>query len=147
GVSAAYQNAIIAAENFYQSHITTSETLYFNFATASGGFVAENQFYWIPNVSYATLKSALASHATSADDQAAVASLPASDPSGGQGFNITVDLAEALGLTNVNLQQYAGTVDLNSSLAYFYNQQSPVAGQYDAVSTLEHEISEGMGRI
>ena len=147
GVSAAYQNAIIAAENFYQSHITTSETLYFNFDTASGGFVGENQFYWITNVPYATLKSALAGHATSADDQAAVASLPASDPSGGHGFNITVDLAQALGLTNVNLQQYAGTVDLNSSLAYFYNQQSPVAGQYDAVSTLEHEISEGMGRI
>jgi hypothetical protein len=51
GVSAAYQNAIIAAENFYQSHITTSETLYFNFDTASGGFAGENQFYWIPNVS------------------------------------------------------------------------------------------------
>ena len=76
-----------------------------------------------------------------------MASLPASDPSGGQGFNITVDLAEALGLTSVNLQQYAGTVDLNSSLAYFYNQKNPVTGEYDAVSTLEHEISEGMGRI
>ena len=120
-VSASYQSAIIAAENFFQSHITTSETLYFNFDTASGGFVGENTFYWITNVPYTTLKNALASHATSADDQAAVASLPANDPSGGQGFNITVDLAEALGLTSVNLQQYAGTVDLNSSLAYFYN--------------------------
>ena len=101
-VSQSYKNAIISAENFYQSHLSNSVTLNFTFDTknaGANGFVASNSFSTF-HLSYASLKSALTSHATSADDAAAVASLPSSDVSGGKGFDIPGGLAEALGLVN-----------------------------------------------
>lgn len=147
-VSAQYQNAIIAAEQFLETNITNSVTINVTFSTqnaGTSGFVGENSWFY-QTVSYATLKSALASHATSANDQAAVAALPATDPSNGAGFAVTNALAKALGLMNANGSETDDTVYLNSADSYFYSQSSPVAGEFDATSTLEHELTEAMGR-
>jgi hypothetical protein len=147
-ISQNYVNAIIGAENFYQGQISTSLMLDFTFGLANGGvngFVGENNQNGL-NVSYATLKSALISHATSANDAAAIGSLPTTDITFGQGFFIPDALAQALGLSPTIAPGTDDTVFLNSADSYFFNQSSPVAGEFDAVSTLEHEISEGMGR-
>jgi hypothetical protein len=95
GVTGAYVSAITAAENYFQSHFSNSVTLYMNFGLQSLGpnFASENSFY-ITQVSYSALKSALASHATTADDAAAVASLPSTDPSGGAGLYFDARHAE-----------------------------------------------------
>lgn len=148
-VSQAYQSAIIAAENYFQQRISSSVTLNFTFDTlngGTGGFVGSNSFSTY-HASYASLRSALASHVSSADDAAAVAALLSRDITGGAGFDIPAGLAEVLGFVSATGAGYSDTTYLNSAYSYFYNQNSPVAGAYDAVSTLEHEISEGMGRV
>jgi hypothetical protein len=147
-VSAQYQSAIVAAETFLETNITNAVTINETFSTenaGTNGFVGENSWFYT-NVSYATLKNALTSHATSANDLAAVASLPTTDPSNGAGFAVTNALAKALGLMPANGTEQDDTVYLNSADSYFYNQSSPVAGEYDATSTLEHELTEAMGR-
>src|SRR6516164_4228015 len=75
-VSAAYRSAIIAAENVFQSHFTNSVTINESFSTASGNFVAENSAFYLAET-FSALRSALTSHATTADDSAAASVLNA----------------------------------------------------------------------
>jgi hypothetical protein len=141
GVTAALQDAVIAAENFYQTHFSNAVTLNmsFNLAPLSSQFSAQNDFYNIDHVSYATLVGALTAHATTADQLAAVASLPATDPSGGAGFSVPAGMAEILGLRGSD-NTTDDSIVLNSNMSWTYGA--------DAVGVLEHEISEGaMGRI
>ena len=141
-VTQAYKNDILAAEQDIASHWTNSVTINVTFdAQAEGlnGNLASNGFSLIEGVSYTTLKNALAAHAFSADAQAAVASLPASDPSGGVGWALPVAYARMLGITS-----YAPATDdavtLNTSYNWSYGQ--------DVVAAVEHELTEGgMGRI
>jgi hypothetical protein len=141
GVSAAFHDCIIAAENFFQSHSTNAVTINMNFdlKSMSNIYSASNNFYNVATVSYATLKSALQSHATTADDTAAVNSLPSADPSKGQGFHVTAGMARILGFEGAS-SSLDDDVALNSSLSWSYGQ--------DAIGALEHEISEGaLGRV
>jgi serralysin len=141
GVTPAYQNCILAAEQAIQSLWTAPTPITINLdftgsAQGQNGELASNSFYTV-GVSYATLKSALASHENSTYAQQAVAALPTSDPTNGAGFQLPEAYAQMLGLTNSNL---ADTVTLNTSYNWSYGQ--------DVINTLEHEISEGgMGRI
>jgi Ca2+-binding RTX toxin-like protein len=134
-VSDAYRSAILTAEHFLQSHFTNQVTISASFTLAplSGNASAQNNFSTV-NVTYAQLQSALASHATTADDQLAVAGLPTSDPSNGAGFELAEPQAVILGLfpqTNDAEVQ----VTLNSNLAWTFGQ--------DAVGAIEHELTEG----
>src|SRR5690349_9911410 len=98
-VSAPYRAAIIAAENDLQSHFMNPVTVnvHFDLAPLGANFAAENSFDQV-NVSYSRLVQALAGHATTGDDAAAVAGLPTSDPSGGLGFSVPIGQAVILGL-------------------------------------------------
>ena len=104
------------------------------------GILAENSFY-VVNVSYNQLKSALAAHATSAYAASAVAALPATDPNpaGGADWSLPASYAQMLGLT-ASSPSPEDFITLN--LSYY-----PTIGQ-DVVGILEHELTEGaMGRI
>jgi Ca2+-binding RTX toxin-like protein len=139
-VTSAYRDAIIQAENFFQSHFTDTTTvgMSFDFSSGTGGALATNQ-YSFQTVSYATLTAALRSHATTADDIAAVNGLPASDPSGGLGFGVPWNEARILGLAP-NGQGVDDFIVLNSLHPWVFGQ--------DVVGVLEHEISEGVfGRV
>nr|WP_294504209.1 NF038122 family metalloprotease [uncultured Rhodopila sp.] len=141
GVTAAFKDAIITAENFFQSHFSNSVTLNltFNLASISNQFSGQNNFSNVTRVSYATLVAALDAHATTAEQQAADASLPSADPSGGTGFAIPAGMAEILGLKGTSTTTDDSIV-LNANMAWTFGA--------DAVGVLEHEISEGaMGRI
>ena len=138
GVTDAFHSCIIAAEHFFQSNFTNACTLDVSFdLKALSGFKAYNTFSFV-HVSYATLKNALATHdTTSAEQLAAVASLPATDPSHGAGFNLPVGYADMLGLSSAS---GTDSVVLSSSVGWNYGQ--------DAIGAIEHEISEGaMGRL
>jgi len=90
GVSATFRNEIVAAENYLQSHFHNACTLNcsFDLQSINPSFSGEN-FFTPVTVSYASLRSALQSHATSPDDLAAVAALAnLPDPSGGNGFEV-----------------------------------------------------------
>ncbi|HEX2815496.1 MAG TPA: hypothetical protein VHN39_03820, partial [Phenylobacterium sp.] len=138
GVDATFRSEAIAAENFLQSQFTNPVTIDVTFDLRALGpsFTAHNEFD-VTKVSYAQFTAALQAHATTADDQLAVAGLPA-DPSGGLGFTLPTPYAIMLGLApQTNLD------DLSVEL----NNDGPLTFA-DAVGALEHELSEGgFGRL
>jgi hypothetical protein len=140
GVTEAYRAAIVAAETNLASQFTNSVSVALHFDTASLGpdFSAQNT-YALVGVSYADFTAALASHATTADDLRAVAGLPQNDPSHGVGFWISSAEARVLGLSTTP-KAVDDTIVLNSDKWHNFSQ--------DTVTTLEHEISEGVfGRV
>jgi Ca2+-binding RTX toxin-like protein len=136
GVTDAYRSAIVAAENFLESHFTNSVTVGVSFDMQSLGstFSAQNSFSTVA-VSYASLSAALSAHATTADDLLAVNGLPTTDPSHGAGFAIPTTEARILGLA-AQSNTIDDTVVLNSDLNFTFGQ--------DAIGALEHEITEGV---
>jgi hypothetical protein len=140
GVTEAYRAAIVAAETNLQAQFTNPVSVALHFDTASLGpdFSAQNT-YALVGVSYADFTAALASHATTADDRLAVAGLPQADPSHGVGFWISSAEARVLGLSTVP-KAVDDTIVLNSDKWQNFSQ--------DTITTLEHEISEGVfGRV
>jgi hypothetical protein len=139
-VSLPYRTAIVEAENFLQSQFSNSVTLNVSFDLSSLplGDSAENDSLVI-RVPYTTLVSTLSSPSieTTADDRAAVASLPAGDPNGGLGFFIPIGMARLLGFTGAPTGNDV-TVDLNQNLPWTFGA--------DAVGAIEHELTEAMGR-
>jgi len=135
-VTDAYRSAIVAAENFLQSHFTNQVTagVHFSLAPLTGNFSAENNFSETP-VSYSALTAALRAHATTGDDLFAVNGLPFLDPSNGAGFTLPTTQARILGLA-VQSNNVDDSVTLNSNLAFTFGQ--------DAIGALEHEITEGV---
>ncbi|HZZ69536.1 MAG TPA: NF038122 family metalloprotease [Phenylobacterium sp.] len=136
GVTDAYRNAVITAENFLQTHFVNAVTVgvTFDLQPITDG-VANNAFFTY-NYSYATVTAALASHATTVADSLAVAALPAADPSHGLGFALTAGQAQALGLMGPTGTPNDDSVVLSSTEPWTFGQ--------DAVGALEHEITEGV---
>jgi Ca2+-binding RTX toxin-like protein len=140
-VSDAYRSAILTAEHYLQSHFTNPVTISVNFTLAplSGNAAASNDFA-LTSVSYDAFKAALASHAVTADDQLAVAGLPATDPSNGAGFELALPEAVILGLAPQTNTEVISQLTLNSNLPWTFGQ--------DAVGAIIHELTEGgFGRI
>ncbi len=138
-VTQQYRNAVLAAEADLQSKFADTITFHvaFDFKPLNG-FSGSNSFP-VFQVSYADFKAALAKHATTADDFAALASLPSIDPTKGAGFAVSGGLAQVLGLASAS-GDTDDTVTLNSKLPWTYGA--------DAVGVIEHELTEGlMGRI
>jgi Ca2+-binding RTX toxin-like protein len=135
GVTDAVRAAIITAENYLQSHFTDTATLNITFDYVSEGpdQIASNVFIVLP-VQYSRLVAALTAHATTADDQIAVAGLPTVDPSNGAGFEVASGLAQALGLASPS-----GLVDVTVKI----NSDEPWTFGSDLVGAIEHEITEG----
>jgi len=95
---------------------------------------------------YGQVVAAMRAHETTYDDYKSLQSLPTSDPTFGRGIDVSLAQALALGLP-VNLTgAIGGSVGLDSSSVFEWNQTS-VPGAYDAIGILYHEISEVLGRI
>jgi hypothetical protein len=98
-------------------------------------------------LTYSQVTSTLAADATSANDDTAVASLGATDPTNGGNFVVSTAQAKALGLLGASTA-IDGYVGFSSSLNFAYDPNSrAVAGEYDFIGIAEHEVSEVMGRI
>lgn len=140
GVTEAYRGAILAAEHEFQSRFTDSVkvVMSFDLAAMSPAFSASNT-YSVVHVDYATLVSALAARATTADDHFAVAGLPLRDPSHGLGFDLSAPQARILGLAQQTFS-IDDAVVLNANSGFNFGR--------DAVAAIEHEMSEGVfGRL
>ncbi len=153
---AAYTGAIDTAVRYYESLIVNPITITINFGwgeedgRAIVGGVGQSRPSAVEPVPYAELYAAVAADfTTSAVQAAALASLPASDPTDGAGaFYVTPAQAAALGLDLGAAPATAGYVGLDSSLSYAFAQSGVAgSGSNDAVAVLEHEISEVMGRV
>ena len=167
-----YEAAVEAACEYYEHVFTSPSEITVNLAFGWGEYggnpitgnnVAENYATLVNVSSYTTIKNALTNRAFAValsgtdpgDDITAANMLPSSDPApGGNGsYFLSNAQAQALGLTpsynnNTNANHYDGYVGLNSSdLFTFDPNKRAVSGDYDAIGTLEHEISEVLGRF
>jgi PEP-CTERM motif len=99
-------------------------------------------------ISYAQLKAALESHASTAASKSAIASLPAADPTNGAGLYLTNAEAKALGFTSGDNSALDGTFFIGAANTYTFDPNDrAVAGAFDYLGTAEHEFSEIMGRV
>jgi hypothetical protein len=102
------------------------------------GALGESETY-LDSYSYSSIKTALANI-----DPAAAATLPATAP--GTIWLATAQ-AKALGLASAsnNIDAYAG---FGSNYPFAYNPNNrAVAGEYDFIGVVEHELTEDLGRI
>ncbi len=95
---------------------------------------------------YSNYRSALASHATTADDVTALAHIPASNPvNSSSSVNLMLPLARALGFNaNPPSGQTDGTISLNTSLMNLALTDNN-ASKYSLYATVCHEIDEVLG--
>lgn len=152
GVNDAYRTAVLAAEHELQSHFSNNITISvsFGFANLGNGFLAQNHWGNVVDTDYATLRAALISHATTADDIAMANSLPTTDPSGGQVWKVTGGMARLLGLAGASSNQFDVQLVLGSGVSWNFDPNNRTAdpNAYDAIGAIEHEISEGgFGRV
>jgi FG-GAP-like repeat len=147
-----FDGAVNAVVSFYDQEFTNNITVNVTFAWGSlgAGTVAQNDFYY-DTYSYATIVSALKATQSSADDIAAYTTLPANDPTGGNGYMVTAAQARVLGLP-FGSTPFDDFVTLNSDFGtsgYTFDPNNrAVSGKFDAIGALEHEVSEGVfGRI
>ena len=98
--------------------------------------------------SYSQVRSALLANASSPAQQAAYATLPASDPTSGVPFELPSAEAKALGLPiPVGTATTDSWVGVNPNVNWSYDPtHAPGPGQVDLVALIEHEITELMGR-
>jgi hypothetical protein len=152
-----YTAAVTTAVNFYENLIATPITVSLSFgwgevngSLIGSGALAESEHY-TANYTWSQLYAALeAADTTSATQKAAAALLASENTADGAAFAkdtfvLATPEAAALGL-NTGSAPIAGFVGMNSAQNWAWTETSVGAGQYDAVSALEHEISEDLGR-
>lgn len=96
--------------------------------------------------SYAALRQALANSPAKVA-QATAAALPSQDPTSGGQFVLTTALKKATGLSDPNSGEVDGYVGVNAGLDWSTDQNAIAPKQFDFVGTIEHEVSEAMGRL
>ena len=151
---AGFEAAFAAAAQFYSSEFSDPITLNIhvgygevNGQALNAGNLGQSEFTNGRFYAYTQLEAALAADATSADDRAAVASLPATDPTNGGSFLLTRAEQKALGLLSGSDTSVDGYIGLSSADNFTFDPNNrAVAGEYDAIGVFEHEISEIMGR-
>ena len=156
---AAFKACVAGVVNFFETQFTNPITINWDLgwgevdgqAIAGGSGAASISNYTNDTFTYAQIRNALASHATSADDKTALASLPTTDPTGGAGFSVTYGEGKALGLVSANATGIDGWSGLDTTSAWVYNTTNTSGANVgqngsDAFSFLAHELSEVMGR-
>lgn len=149
-VEAAVATAVQTFQDLYTNPITVNITVSFSSSVGLG----ESGTALTGNPAYSDLVNALVAAATTTEDSNAVASLPASDPTPG-GSAWWIPYAEARALGSIGGTVYAppknatqdGQVIFASTVNYTFDPTNrAVAGEYDFIGVVEHEISEVLGR-
>jgi hypothetical protein len=137
-IESTINRAIQNIENAFSDSVNVAIT----FQEMTSGLGQSNWSY-IP-VSYSSYRSALVSHATTAADSTALASLPggSNNPVNGNGsINLQVANAVALGLYSGTA---TGTISLNTSICNL-DRSSVNPNKYDLLGVAMHEIDEVLG--
>ena len=153
---AGFKTAVQAAVQFFDTTFTNNISVNISFGWGEVGgsllgasSVGESSAIFDNFRSYAQVKSyLLAADANIPAVFSAVQSLPTVDPTGGATFVIPTSEEKALGIFNGNANTPDGYVGLSTTAAFTFDPNNrAVAGAYDAIGVLEHEISEVLGRI
>lgn len=156
---AGFTTAVMKAVQFLESQFSNPVTINIDvgygevMGQALGGGVLGESLTYLSSVDYTSLTSALTSHATTAADQSAVATLPSlntllsTNPTLAAGnFWVSTSEAKALGLQSGS--SVDGYVGFSSQYGFTYDDSNGVAGgTFDFYGTVLHEITEVMGRL
>jgi len=113
--------------------------------------LGESSYDSAPQESYSDLVSQLTSDATSPAQLQALSTLPATSPTNGT-YYLSQAQAETLGFANAGASSDAnpdGYVGFSSDTSWNYSadpNQTPVSGEWDFLGTVEHELTEILGR-
>jgi hypothetical protein len=146
----AFVSGVLAAvqESEFSNPITMNITVGYGEAdgyTLGAGTLGANLSYLV-QATYSAVRNALANDASPAAESA-LASLPASSPTGGNVW-LTTAQAKALGLLSGSGTSIDGYVGFSNSLPFTYNDTAGVAsGTYDFFGVAVHELTEVMGRL
>ncbi len=144
-----WENAITYVESVFSGLYSDSITINIAINAAAGTGTLGESSTDVTNVgSYSTIKSALTSDASSADDSTAISNPLATDPTGGQTFWLSNAEAKALGLLPANSSDPDGSVTFGAGWNYTFDPSNrAVPGDFDFIGVAEHEITEVMGRV
>jgi hypothetical protein len=142
----ATQYAATQIENLFSDNITINFTVV---ASSSPGAFGSSGTSYNYGYTYANVRSALRSSATTAADNQAYATLPSSpDPTGGGSFAIATAEEKALGLIPANGAANDGEFEFGSNVSWNFSENNrAAAGEFDFIGVAEHELTEAMGRI
>ncbi|WP_342728771.1 NF038122 family metalloprotease [Bradyrhizobium sp. B097] len=149
-----FKTAVAYVVNLFDTAFTNGVTLSIHVgwgevggSAIASGFLGESEEAKAPAYDYATIRNALIADGTSSAQLAAFATLPGSDPTGGGTFDIGRAEAKALGLIAVNDPANDGWVGFDATANWSYDPTAtPGSNQYYLVGSIEHEITEVMGR-
>jgi len=147
-VSSLFQGAVGVAIQYFETHAANNVVLNEDFASteakaAEQAALAFNIFP-LTTATYASVVAALGNGTNS------TTALPATNPFATTSFTgvvLTTAQAKLYGLSASNAGGVDDVVALGQNNVFNYTQSGITSTQVDAVGALEHEISEGMGRI
>jgi hypothetical protein len=146
--AAQVENAFNFAAQQYESLFSNSITINITLIASPGTSHFGNSSYPLQTgYTFSQIKAALAANVTSSADATAVASLPASDPTGGGEFWVSFAEAKALGLRAANDPASDGSVTFGAGQSWTFDPNNrAVSGEFDFIGMAEHEIAEVLGR-
>jgi hypothetical protein len=135
----------------YEAEYSDPITIDVNVAYTGSGLGESDQTLFC--YTYATAASALLASQTTPDQITSAQDVPATDPTGGSTWCISISEAMALGLLSANCfststcSPYVPTITFGVQPYTFNPSDRDVSGDYDFIGVAEHEMSEVMGRI
>jgi len=140
-IQTAFNYAASQYSDLYSDNITINITVKADAAVGLGQSLTQLK----GSYSYTQIRNLLINDATTADDAAAISTLPTNDPNGGGNYLLSKAQAKALGVNGVTGSDGTFTFAANQSYTFDPNNRA-VAGKYDFIGVVEHEITEIMGR-
>lgn len=150
-VETAFATAVQLFENQFTNNATINITVYWG-ATGpfSGGIsLGESETQFIGIYAYSDITNALMAARASSADSNSVLSLPPIDPTGSDSWLSPTAEAKVLGLPGIGANDPGedGAVGFAASVPYAFSPTNrAVAGKFDLIGVMEHELSEAMGR-
>ena len=141
-----FVSAVNYVVSYFDSLFTTTATININVGYGEvngtalpGGYLGESETNYFGET-YNAVKSALL-----AQNAPGASTLPTTSPAAGTLYVGSAE-AKSLGLYS-STTSIDGYVGLSSSVSWDYTTATPSAGQYYFIGTLEHEITEALGRV
>jgi len=145
--AAQWESGFQAAIQEFQNNFNDPITINITFKANAGTSIFGHSNYSVHNTyTFSQIVDALQTHATTAADSVALASLTA-DPTGGGNYVLNDAQAKALGFRSATNSSSDGTVTIGAGYNFTFDPNNrAVSGKYDFIGIVEHEISEVMGR-
>ena len=150
-----FETAVITAAQFYTTMYSSPEMINIQVGFGevagqtlpSGALAASESYGYLER--YASVAAGLKRDSGWSGVQASAdRTLPTTDPTHGGSFFVSTAEAKAMGQVSGYSTAIDGFIGLSSSYPFTFDPNArAVAGQYDAIGAIEHEISEVMGRV